>query len=340
MKLPRIKFRKTLIGLAISALVYITGALCLVHMAEPTFEKPLTFSPEKMQESGLNFAQDYGYTPVKFSMRDNLNLAANQFGGQSNTTIILIHGILSSNFTFNTTAGLLSENTGARVIALDLRGHGQSDGAPGDIDYIDQYLDDIEDVVASIQDETPKESIILAGHSMGGGIIMRYVLEEDRRAVDGYLLFAPALGYNSPTAKNESSESDEQFAQIHLARIIGLSMLNNVFITRWHELPVMFFNLPEDTPLTRYSFRSLMSMSPDDPAKAFQAVSKPLLLIVGKGDQMFRVDQFEPLVKDNSDGKVLMIEDANHNSVHYHPEALEAISSWLNTTLRAHYAEE
>jgi alpha-beta hydrolase superfamily lysophospholipase len=55
-------------------------------------------------------------------------------------------------------------------MALDLRALGPSDGAPGDIDYVDQYVDDVAAIIAPIQKERPDCEIILAGHSMSGGI--------------------------------------------------------------------------------------------------------------------------------------------------------------------------
>jgi fermentation-respiration switch protein FrsA (DUF1100 family) len=69
-------------------------------------------------------------------------------------------------------------------------------------------------------------------------------------------------------------------------------------------------------------------------------VRKPLLVIVGEQDELFQVDQFEPLVEAHSDGQVLMISDANHNSVHYHPQAVAAIGEWLNGQLQVEYAEQ
>lgn len=64
------------------------------------------------------------------------------------------------------------EATQAEVFAIDLRGHGKSDGKDGDVDYINQYADDLADIVSAIRKQKPKGKIIIAGHSMGGGVAL------------------------------------------------------------------------------------------------------------------------------------------------------------------------
>jgi alpha-beta hydrolase superfamily lysophospholipase len=111
-------------------------------------------------------------------------------------------------------SGLLRKAADAEVISLDLRGHGQSSGRPGDVDYVGQYTDDLADVIKKVKHERPDDKIILAGHSMGGGIILRYVQRQELPRADAYLLFAPSLGHNAPTLRTsgqENSNADEPF---------------------------------------------------------------------------------------------------------------------------------
>ena len=61
-----------------------------------------------------------------------------KFSYSSNTTILLLHGVLSSSYIMNRNAGLLREATKSEVIALDFRGQGQSEGIAGDVDYIEE----------------------------------------------------------------------------------------------------------------------------------------------------------------------------------------------------------
>lgn len=48
-------------------------------------------------------------------------------------------------------AGLLLEALQTEVIAIDLRGHSQSGGEPGDISTLKQYAEDLDDIAKSIK---------------------------------------------------------------------------------------------------------------------------------------------------------------------------------------------
>ncbi|MEA2562736.1 MAG: acylglycerol lipase [Acidobacteriota bacterium] len=59
--------------------------------------------------------------------------------------------------------------------ALDLRGHGQSEGVRGHVLQFQDYLDDLDLFVAELpQDSLPR---FLVGHSLGGLLSLRYVLD-------------------------------------------------------------------------------------------------------------------------------------------------------------------
>lgn len=318
------------------AAVYLT-AITMVYLPDPTF-KPDSFpktSLEELTESGLCLDQIYENVPVKFKMRDGKKLFAAHYPKESDLTIIIIHGIMGSSFEFNKTSGMLREAGNADVYAVDLRGHGGSDGSAGDIDYIDQYVDDISDVVSEIKKEKPNGKIILMGHSMGGGIAQEYSYNKIKPEVDGYLLFAPSMDYDSPTIskKDSTPEGKEPFVKIHLSRILGLLSLNASGITWFNSKPTLFFNMPPEFPIHNYSFRAMVSMSPSDYKEGLKSIDKPLLVIVGSNDRAFIADQFEPIVKENTtNGKVVIIKDETHDGIHHNSEAMNVVKQWLHDT--------
>lgn len=301
----------------------------LINLPNPAFSpdivtKPMT--PEAIAD--LGFEQTYKNVPQKFTMRDGKKLFSYVYKNESKVTIILLHGILSSSYLMNKTAGLLKQATNSEVVALDFRGHGQSEGNPGDVDYINQYVDDLEDVILAIKKEKPNQKVILAGHSMGGGIILRYAMKEKNSKIDGYLLFAPHLGVNSPTVKTTNSVEEAAFIKLHMNRIIGLKMMNAIGDTTHNNLPVLFFNLPETMPITKYSYRANESMTPLDYKKGLNAINKPLLVVVGSKDEAFYATKFTSAVTKNSKGKVVIIADETHNGVRHNKKTMEAISLW------------
>ena len=313
--------------------INISEAIELINSPEPTFQpnQNREIDPAYLAEMGLE--QVYPNVPQTFTMRDKKNLVAYKYPKPgSKTTIILLHGVLSSSYLMNKTAGLLRETTGAEVFALDLRGHGQSEGTPGDVDHTDQYADDLADLISIVKKEKPKGKIILAGHSMGGGIALRYAMIKNAPGVDGYLLFAPHLGHDSPTIPTvplkEKKNGQEEFLKIHIPRIIGLKMLNSVGEHKYDNLPVLFFNVPKEMPIKNYSYRANESMAPADYKTGLAAVKKPLLVLVGSKDEAFVAAEFEPAVKKNSKGEVFVIGEATHNGIRHNREAMQRVRAW------------
>ena len=311
-------------------------AFALINQPDPTFNP---FQPPPMdstQMADMGFDQVYQSEPFSYLMRDDKKLFAQKFSNVSNTTIILLHGVLSSSYTMNRSAGLLREASKAEVITLDFRGHGQSEGIAGDVDYIDQYTDDLIDVISNIKKNKPKGKIIIAGHSMGGGIVLRYAMKKSAPLVDGYLLFAPLLGHNAPTLPKSAATTDtttEPFLKIHIERIIGLSMYNSIGVHKYDSLPVLFFNLPKEMPLNKYTYRSNRSMAPEDYVTGLKAVKVPLLVIVGSHDEAFVATEFKPAVESNSNGKVIVIEGATHDGIRHSKEAMNEVNFWFKTNV-------
>jgi pimeloyl-ACP methyl ester carboxylesterase len=310
-----------------------TEIINLINLPDPTFNPDADLQPlDAKTMADLGFEQVYQNSPRKFVVRDGKQLFSYVYKNPSDTTIVLLHGVLSSAYMMNRTAGLLQEATHNEVIALDFRGHGQSEGAPGDVDYINQYVHDLADVVSTIKKDKPDQRIILAGHSMGGGIILRYAMENTAPEVDGYLLIAPHLGANSPTLKEEALEDGQDpFVRLHINRIIGLKMINAIGETKYNHLPVMFFNLPETKPINQYSYRANESMYPADYKEGLSAIGKPLLVIVGSIDEAFDARKYHAAVTENSNGEFFVVEDETHNGVRHNVETMQVISNWVNS---------
>ncbi len=309
-------------------------ALKLINTPEPSFNKSIPQNYIITQNDTHNFKQIYKSEPHKFLMRDGKHLFAQKFRANSDLIIIMLHGVLSSSEDMYGISGNLSKTLNAEVYAIDLRGHGKSDGIPGDVDYINQYEDDLADVIKSVRKEKPGAKIILAGHSMGGGIELRYAVNKNYPEVDGYLLLAPLLGQNTPTFPEPGNENDssqnniEPFMKIDIQRIIGLKMFNSIGVHKYDYLPVLFFNLPDKMPLREYTYRGDQSMAPDDYKGGLHAVHQPLLVLVGSKDEAFNAQAFIPAVKNNSSGEVFIIKGATHDGILQNKEAIKHIKSW------------
>jgi alpha-beta hydrolase superfamily lysophospholipase len=108
--------------------------------------------------------------------------------------VLLVHGIGEHSGRYEAVGDLFAA-AGVEVVAIDLRGFGESDGRRGDIGWFGQYLDDVEDQLAEVR--ALGLPIALLGHSMGGLIALSYVLD-NRPPPELLVLSGPALGAAIP----------------------------------------------------------------------------------------------------------------------------------------------
>ncbi|HEY1813210.1 MAG TPA: alpha/beta hydrolase [Kofleriaceae bacterium] len=87
-----------------------------------------------------------------------------EWDAPGDTTVVLVHGFLDFAYGWHEVAPLI----GTHVVAVDVRGHGDSDwvGAGGYYYYMD-YVADLDDVIRQLA----RKRVIVVGHSMGGGVV-------------------------------------------------------------------------------------------------------------------------------------------------------------------------
>lgn len=105
-----------------------------------------------------------GPVTVEFGGDSSLRLIADEWNrGQSDgPTIVMLHGGGQNRFSWKNTGQLLAER-GFHVIALDARGHGDSDRAPNAEYTVDAFARDAAAVLKQIG-----RPVVLIGASMGG----------------------------------------------------------------------------------------------------------------------------------------------------------------------------
>ncbi len=303
----------------------------LIASPDPVFKAPVQTSDKKdavISKTNIPLMRT-------FSARDNTIINTYRYPSGANETIVFVHGLKSNASDYLQTASLLQEATGAEVYAVDLRGHGLSGGKLGDVSYINQYADDLADIVREIGREKPGGKIILAGHSMGAGIVLRLAMSNTPVKAGGYILFAPHIGHDSPSMVQSPPGKDagEPFMQLNIQRIIGLKMLNETGRHDKDSLPVMFFNPAASTSLHTYTYRANMSMAPDNYKLGLKAVEAPLLVIIGEKDEAFDASLTSKAVKEYAKGTTKVVDGATHNSISVDTNAFSIIKNWYQQLL-------
>ena len=312
----------------ISAGIYCGIAAVLILMGKP---KAPAADP-----GGLAFDEliiDYSNLPglQHYSAKDSTQLSYRHYPAQSDNVLVLLHGSGWHSQYFLPLAEFISSENLAQVYTPDLRGHGRMPARRGDIDYIGQFEDDLAAFIGMIKQAIPKTKLILGGHSSGGGLAIRFAGSRYGQLIDAYLLLAPWLQYNAPTKRPEAG----RWARPYTSRIIGLTMLNNLGIRWFNNLPVIEFRMPPEvrdgTETLAYTYRLNKSYAPRDYRKDLGAIATPLLVIAGTADEVFFAEKFKPVISQYTDVQVKLLPGATHLGVAVSLEAQSATREWLES---------
>lgn len=305
---------------------------------------PLVFGNFSRQEGlQIHFPDGYfgsaGTLPrlTFFKARDDVPIALRYYDADSDLVLILLHGATTHDSLYSPLARFMSTRNLAQIYAPTLRGHGTSGGRRGDVDYIGQLEDDIADLIAHVRAKSPHAKIIVAGHSMGGGLALRLAASRYAAQVDGYILLAPYLG---ALAVLQNQGGQYGWAQSHLSKGIVLTLANALGISRWNHTRLLDFNIPEvmrnALDIRGYTYRFWASATPHlNFHNDLRALDKPTLLLAGTNDQMFAPDVYAQVNAYTQAITLQFIPNATHLGIVYTPCTHQLIASWLKRLLHA-----
>ena len=315
-------------SLLISCIVYLTICFVLIYWPTPQKKEIKTYDYSSIDKNSNNSLLAGEKRWIK--TRDGSEIFSRIYNSENKDVLILIHGSGSESRYLASLADSIAKAKIATVLTPDLRGHGENNGKRGDIDFIGQLENDIEDLIEFSKQNLGAKKIILAGHSSGGGLVLRFIGNPKNIKVDKAIMLAPYLGYDAPTVKPNSGG----WVTVALKRIIGLSMLNNIGIKMFNGLPVLFFNRPESMndklQVPSYSFRMTINFTPKNYKDDVKNINIPCLVLVGKQDESFYPERFK-IAFEPADKfvKTEILDNTNHLSLVSNQETFERIKQWM-----------
>ncbi len=159
-------------------------------------------------------------TTQSFSTRDDTKIVYDIYGDPSaSKRVVLIHSLAMDRHYWRSVAERL-EKAGVCVVALDCRGHGQSDKPAGPYD-IATFGDD----VRALLDDLKWPKAVVAGSSMGGSVTLAFAVRNADRLAGLALIDTTAwYGKDAPTAwAGRANAAIEK----------GLGSLIDFQLTRW-----------------------------------------------------------------------------------------------------------
>lgn len=126
--------------------------------------------------------------------------------GVERAHLLLVHGIAEHAGRYPHLGSRLA-SAGITTHAFDLRGFGRSGGHRAYLDRWSQYHDDVEDRLAELRSIAAGLPVVLYGHSMGGLIVLGYVLADPPRPMpDLLVLSGPAIDAVVPIWKRRLAD--------------------------------------------------------------------------------------------------------------------------------------
>lgn len=265
----------------------------------------------------------------------DIEIAFSQIAG-AEPAVILVHGLTGHRDDFTPMLPELAEATdGLRVIAPDLRGHGDSthSGDPESFGF-DRCVDDL----ISLLDGLGIDRCHLLGHSFGGMVAVRFALAHPDRLASLVLMstgpFAPS-DYTSETFEKAGAIAESRgmaFLQILIEKANSTAdAASDRQIAKWAE-SYWPHHRRRYRAMDPAAYRGLGVTMTDQESQVGRLgeISIPTTVIIGLDDEGFQ-DGAKALT-DGIPGVVRVeLEDAGH---HPHREDTEG---WLNA-MRAHLA--
>lgn len=112
-------------------------------------------------------------------------------GENTRAVVLMVHGLGEHIQRYNYWAGLFKKE-GIGFVGVDLPGHGRSEGRRGDIRSY-KVLDEMLDIlINSCRQTFPGIPLYIYGHSLGGGIVLNYLVRKNPR-LKGAIVTSPWL---------------------------------------------------------------------------------------------------------------------------------------------------
>lgn len=123
---------------------------------------------------------------------DGVNLSARAWLPPAPRAVVaVVHGIAEHAGRYAFLAERANQ-CGLGVVSADLRGHGRSPGERSYVERFDDYLLDVDALMAKARELAAGRPLFLMGHSMGGAIALRW-LAQRKQPVAGLILSSAAL---------------------------------------------------------------------------------------------------------------------------------------------------
>lgn len=255
--------------------------------------------------------------------------------GEPRAHLAIVHGFAEHSARYAYTAEALVRR-GYAVHALDLRGHGRSDGDQAFVRSMKEYLLDLRAFLRRVREHAGDSPVFLLGHSMGGGVVALALCVDPPR-VRGALLSGAVL-----PVEQTAGGRIQRWISLALGRIaprLPMVKLNASDVSRdpaevaKYDSDPLIYRGRIRAGLAAAMVRALDRIKRDTPQ-----VSMPLLIMHGTADALAKPEgsiAFHERV--GSSDKALKLYDGLYHEILNEPErdqVIGDIAAWMDAHAR------
>jgi pimeloyl-ACP methyl ester carboxylesterase len=228
---------------------------------------------------------------------------------------------------------------GRRVLALDQRGHGDSEPAPDDDYRVGAMADDVAAFAGSLR----LDRFVLVGHSMGGRIAIKYAADHGARLerlviidIGPDINLAGLQRVRDMMAKSPERIESEEWAVEYIRRTNPLQDMSMLRERVRHGLK----RLPDGELTWKYAkgLRDMMREGRRDAVDLWEPLPRipcPTLIVRGAESDILAPEVAKKMAERLPDGRVVEIEGAGHTVPADRPEEfVREIRAFLGSSTR------
>ena len=274
--------------------------------------------------------------PFPFSAEDGTTLFAGSWLPDTDIRahLLLVHGI-AEHIERYAHVGAFFASHGIAVHGLDHRGHGKSEGRRVYVDRFDAYVEDLARFHNHILATSPAAPVFALGHSMGGTILLLYLMQQPE--LRGAVLSAPGIEAGDdipPILIKLSGVLGKLVPKLPTLKLdsSGISRDPQV-VARYDADPLIFRGgIPARTGAE-------LNRALERIQDGFASITSPLLIVHGTSDAMVAPNGSRRLHEHaGSLDKTLKLYDGLFHELMNEPEQNEVLAemlSWLEARLAA-----
>lgn len=226
------------------------------------------------------------------------------------------------------------KNVNIVTVAIDLRGHGNSEGQRGHMPSFDHMMNDLKLSLSEIDSVYKGVPIFLYGHSMGGNLILNYLLRNSDR-VTGAIATGPylRLGFDPPRWKvllaRFSSNIYPSFSQS--------TGLEKIALARSSEIIHEYENDPMVHDRMTASFFINIHRAGIDAISRAKELEIPILLMHGSEDRLTSPEGSKDFYANAGSSVSFHLLEGFYHEIHNEPEKNDVFKTqleWLEQQLK------